>query len=889
MNRPTQNSSKIGESVNDRFRILQSLGEDALSTYELAEDLGHDCRIVLRRLKAELWTDTAGSRAFVQQLKGRFDNLDSAVTRPSALGRSGGSPWIATRVSEPFTFRHARDTGVECQQLLSQHLTRFAEQLDELHQGGQCHGDIRPETVLVDERGSISLMEFSSFHLLCGWAGDRRPYPAPIRKLLSVRYLAPEIGKGSSPGPKSDQYALAMTILDCLTASEPDELDGVQHSKPLPNKTQAVEALAQASGLAVHARQALRRALSGNPAERFPTCSEFAKEFSGRKQPSQNLSLPARIALAVGACALLVAMFFFGRQAKSQWNDAELARAYREAQQKVDSVFNRQYPSFEDQTVANLAVPLKEIADFFGPRPVDKPAAPPKFKLSKLEFQPLPADSSGGRVLTLHSDTDQSVSFGKSESKLVGVIEVELPDAQSVSGPVHVQLSARLGSKWASDSEAIVAQSSPRMPVPFELPAPTGGWDVAPNLVIAAHIGNTQTRDKWWKSGAYHIEEVPPPQQDAVFYVDLPAAPEASAKPADDIAFSPLPVDVKSPTAQIELLELNAAHFRMEQENEQPASFIVHLTVAADKDSPAINQPFARLKLVDSQLQFAWVPLREVFKKDSDARKYPEILRDSVLRLSWTDAANQQHRCLVALRTVSKQPAIPMGPNILKLEGRKPQTVSALPPFSQVSELFLEKASIVLNDGAIYASTAAPADATAHATEHRLTSPGNDWAFEGNETMTIELARGRSATTVNVAMQVNVGNSMVLPQLINAVNSAYRNGANAERALARAENQLPDAQSALRAAESAADDNPVARARVQPARNRVSEIISAGNTAQKQIANAKATISQYGAAAERLGPEYEKLQNATIKCSVYRVVDGVKIDVATFGSDNGER
>lgn len=90
------------------------------------------------------------------------------------------------------------------------------------HEFGVVHGDIRPQNVLVDERGRPRLIDFC--------AGQTSAAPS---------YVAPELLHGGRPTRAGDQYSLGVVAWEVLTGQHPFQADDLvemlrRRHQPLP-------------------------------------------------------------------------------------------------------------------------------------------------------------------------------------------------------------------------------------------------------------------------------------------------------------------------------------------------------------------------------------------------------------------------------------------------------------------------------------------------------------------------------------------------------------------------------------------------------------------------------------------------------------------------------
>lgn len=145
---------------------------------------------------------------------------------------------------------------------------QIAQGLNYMHACGIAHGNLKPENVLFSAQEKAMLTDFSMAGLLNEHKlGDRSD-------AYNVRYMAPEQDLDQS-SELSDQYGFACLIYELLTGQTPfsgNDFSIVQ----LQKATQTPPAPSQlVPGILPMLDQALIRALSPEPDERFPSLPAF--------------------------------------------------------------------------------------------------------------------------------------------------------------------------------------------------------------------------------------------------------------------------------------------------------------------------------------------------------------------------------------------------------------------------------------------------------------------------------------------------------------------------------------------------------------------------------------------------------------------------------------
>jgi serine/threonine protein kinase len=153
-----------------------------------------------------------------------------------------------------------RRSGIPTDDLLV-YLTESAEALDYVHAQGLLHRNIKPDNILL-LKGHVKIGDFSQ---VCEDAAQRGVYGG------AFGYTAPECYHGTAR-PQSDQYSLAISYVELRRGRRPFP---ARTSVDLA-MTDTVEGSPDLGDLARAEKAVLLKALAKNPAERYPSCRDFA-------------------------------------------------------------------------------------------------------------------------------------------------------------------------------------------------------------------------------------------------------------------------------------------------------------------------------------------------------------------------------------------------------------------------------------------------------------------------------------------------------------------------------------------------------------------------------------------------------------------------------------
>ncbi len=187
--------------------------------------------------------------------------------------------------------------------------------LDAAHARGLVHRDVKPANILVGADDRAYLSDFGVVKELASNGATRTG-----SFVGTIEYSAPEQIEGKEVDARTDVYALACVLYECLTGTAPFHrpsevaiLNAHLHAPP-PKLTKA------AAGLPPALEQVVSKALSKSPLDRYATCAEFLaaaraaaaeRRVHGRRL-AVSLAVLVLAALLGAAIALTIRSLAFG-------------------------------------------------------------------------------------------------------------------------------------------------------------------------------------------------------------------------------------------------------------------------------------------------------------------------------------------------------------------------------------------------------------------------------------------------------------------------------------------------------------------------------------------------------------------------------------------------
>ncbi|MVF11541.1 bifunctional protein-serine/threonine kinase/phosphatase [Ketobacter sp. MCCC 1A13808] len=274
----------------DGYTIVRELYASSRSHVYLATDDNSGKQIVLKTPSVDLRHDAAYLEQFLME-EWIARRINSAyVLKPSPQDRKRHFFYIALEYIEgqslaQWMIDHPKPDVESVRQIIEQ----IVKGLRAFHRMEMLHQDLRPENILIDQSGTVKIIDFGSTRV----AGllemddtlDRSSVPG------AIQYAAPEYFLGEPGSEESDQFSLAVIAYQMLCGRLPygTQIPKIRNRKALRSLSyQSV--LDEERDIPVWIDHALRKALNPDRYKRYEDLFEFVHELRhpGRRFLSQS-------------------------------------------------------------------------------------------------------------------------------------------------------------------------------------------------------------------------------------------------------------------------------------------------------------------------------------------------------------------------------------------------------------------------------------------------------------------------------------------------------------------------------------------------------------------------------------------------------------------------
>lgn len=261
------------------FTVLRELVVSPRSHVHLAQDDASGQRVVLKTPSVDLQGDAAHLDRFVLEEWVARRIRSPHVVRPAAGERPRRHLFVALDFIDGQTLAQwMRDHPRPALEAVRTIVEQAARGLQALHRREMLHQDLRPENLMIDAAGTVTLIDLGSVHV-AGLA-ERLEEPRPLAVEGTLQYVAPEVLLGEGASERSDLFSLAAISYHVLAGQLPYGLDAARLRTPADlRRLRYVPLRHHRPDLPAWVDAVLQKALQPDPRRRQEAVSEFVHDL----------------------------------------------------------------------------------------------------------------------------------------------------------------------------------------------------------------------------------------------------------------------------------------------------------------------------------------------------------------------------------------------------------------------------------------------------------------------------------------------------------------------------------------------------------------------------------------------------------------------------------
>ncbi len=297
----------MGLASGDRlasYTIVGLLGRGGMGEVYLAEDEVLKRRVAIKLVHAEELSSDTARRRLMNEARAAARLEHPHICPVFEVGEHGQAPFIVMPFIEGETLAaRVRRTRLSPDEAIAIAI-QLASALQEAHDRGVVHRDIKPQNIMLTAQGHVKLMDFGlakftqSAGTLVSGAETATLLTAPHTVAGTASYMSPEQARGDRLDARSDLFSLGSTLFEVLSGRPPfveptvtETIAAVLLKAPPPIHTLV-------DGIPEALERVIDKCLEKDLAKRYQTSAEILADL--RSMRAANPSAKAAPASRVG-------------------------------------------------------------------------------------------------------------------------------------------------------------------------------------------------------------------------------------------------------------------------------------------------------------------------------------------------------------------------------------------------------------------------------------------------------------------------------------------------------------------------------------------------------------------------------------------------------------
>jgi len=275
----------IGKTIL-HYKILEKLGEGGMGVVYEAEDTKLDRMVALKFLPQHLTTTDTERARFLQEARAAAALNHPNVCVIHEIQDAAEQPFIVMEYVDGQTIRAVvEESGPIALNEALQYAIQIGEALNEAHNNGIVHRDIKSENIMVNSKNQIKVMDFG----LAKLKGSLK-LTKSSSTLGTLAYMAPEQIQGQKVDARSDIFAFGVVLFEMLTGKMPFSGDyeaaimySILNEEPDPLQKHLPEARSEL----IHI---FNRVLEKDPEDRYQSMGDLVSELRWLQKHTAGVS-----------------------------------------------------------------------------------------------------------------------------------------------------------------------------------------------------------------------------------------------------------------------------------------------------------------------------------------------------------------------------------------------------------------------------------------------------------------------------------------------------------------------------------------------------------------------------------------------------------------------
>ena len=213
-------SSSTPTIIAGRYELQRRLAQGGMAEVWLAIDRTLDRKVAVKWLKPTLATDPVVAERFRREAVAAASLNHPNIVAVHDVFEQDGRQAVVMQLVDGKSLRQLLDTQNRLSPELTCHIgTAVAMALDNAHEAGFVHRDVKPGNIMITPDGRVLLTDFGIAKGLHGDGSD--DLTSDNIMMGTAKYLSPEQVRGKKLDGRADLYSLGLVLYECLAGRVP--------------------------------------------------------------------------------------------------------------------------------------------------------------------------------------------------------------------------------------------------------------------------------------------------------------------------------------------------------------------------------------------------------------------------------------------------------------------------------------------------------------------------------------------------------------------------------------------------------------------------------------------------------------------------------------------
>ncbi len=271
----------IGQTIS-HYKILEKLGEGGMGVVYKAEDTKLDRTVALKFISSQSLKSEEERARFIQEAKAAAAINHNNITTIYEINEVADDTFISMEYIMGKSLKHKIESGpLQIDEALKI-VIQIAEGLQEAHEKGIVHRDIKSANIMITEKGQVKIMDFGLAKLK-----GKSKLTKVGTTVGTAAYMSPEQSMGKKVDHRTDIWSLGVVFYEMVTGKLPfmGEYEQAIVYSILNEDPEPVTAIR--TGIPQELERIINKALIKDPSDRYQHADDMMVDLRKLKKDSK--------------------------------------------------------------------------------------------------------------------------------------------------------------------------------------------------------------------------------------------------------------------------------------------------------------------------------------------------------------------------------------------------------------------------------------------------------------------------------------------------------------------------------------------------------------------------------------------------------------------------